>query len=122
VGQAKRFLERQWDEEMGVSGLNWASIAAVPGALTREFKADASVDEVKVDIMDREGRVAGVAWSGVRQMLNNLTEVYEEEGDDLAGLYAIAHASVDGAHVSLAAEVEAHRTMAELDELITRDD
>ena len=56
------------------------------GALAKEFTPDTSIDEVRGSIADREGRVADVSWSDVRQMLNNLMEVYEEECDDLAGL------------------------------------
>ena len=122
MGQAKRLMERQWDEEMGVSSLGWAAITAVLGALIVEFGTDASIDEVRDRITDREGRVAGVDWSDVRQMLNNLMEVYEEECDGLGELYVIVRPSADGAHASLAAEVEDHRGMRELDELITRDD
>ena len=105
-----------------MSSLGWTAIAAVLGALVKEFKTDASVDEVKDAIVDREGRVAGVDWSDVRQMLNNLMEVYEEECSDLGELYVIARASTDGASASLAAEVEDHRAMAEFEERISRDD
>ena len=122
MGQAKRLMMRQWDEEMGVSGLDWVSITAVLGALVKEFKTDASIDEARDAIADREGRVAGVSWSDVRQMLNNLVEVYEEECSDLGELCVIARASADGACASLAAEVEEHRDMTELSELISRDD
>ena len=122
MGQAKRFLERQWEEEMGVSGLSWTAITAVLGALVKEFKTDASIDEVRDAIADREGRVAGVSWSDVRQLLNNLAEVYSDECSDLGELCVIARPSTDGAHASLAAEVEDHRDMEELGERISRDD
>ena len=85
--------------------------------LTPAELAAATIDMDRV--LDREGRVAGVDWSDVRQRLNNLREVYEEECSDLGELYAIARASANG---SLAAEVEEHRTMEELDERISRDD
>ena len=115
-------MMRQWDEEMGVSGLDWTSIVAVLCALTKEFKPDAAIDEVRDLIIDREGRIAGVSWSDVRQMLNNLVEVYEEECSDLGELYVIAPPSTDRASAKQPAEVEEHRDMAEFEERISRDD
>ena len=108
-----------------MSSLGWTAIAAVLGALVKEFKTDASVDEVKdaiVALWTARAVSPGVDWSDVRQMLNNLMEVYEEECSDLGELCVIARASADGACASLAAEVEDHRAMRELDELMTRDD
>jgi hypothetical protein len=99
-------MGREWEEKMGVSSLSWVAITDVLNVLVIEFTAEAFVHEVMDGIRNREGAIMGVTWSGARQMLNNLEEVFFEDYRNLGELHRIARAFDDAVHDSLEAQVE----------------
>jgi hypothetical protein len=101
------YSERQIFEEEGISKLSWVQITAVLAVLITEFTAEGSIANVWVE--EREGAaLPDIYWCDVRQLINNLPEVYGRKAA-LGELYAAARKRAEQNLPGFADEVSALR-------------